>query len=215
VTPAKSRRTTCRRASSASPVSAVINGGLRRQIHVDLSREKIQALNLSPDRVVQILRTENQNLPLGEINDADRTLLLRSPGQFKNIDEIRNIVVMTRDGVPVYMRDIADVTDATEDRRSFMRIDGINGIRMQVTKQSGTNTIQVADGVKKEVEKINAEIQGMKLQILDDQSRFIRRAIGSVQEHAMLGGILVIAIIYLFLRDFKSTMIICTSIPFR
>ena len=84
---------------------------------------------------------------------------------------------------------------------------------MQVTKQSGTNTIQVADGVKKEVEKINAEIQGMKLQILDDQSRFIRRAIGSVQEHAMLGGLLVIAIIYLFLRDFKSTMIICTSIP--
>jgi len=197
----------------AGVAAVTINGGLRRQIHVDLSREKIQALNLSPDRVVQILRTENQNLPLGEVNDADRTLLLRSPGQFKNIDEIRNIVVMTRDGVPVYMRDIADVSDATEDRRSFMRIDGINGIRMQVTKQSGTNTIQVADGVKKEVEKINAEIQGMKLQILDDQSRFIRRAIGSVQEHAMLGGILVIAIIYLFLRDFKSTMIICTSIP--
>jgi HAE1 family hydrophobic/amphiphilic exporter-1 len=202
------------RLERAAGVAAVtINGGLRRQIHVDLSREKIQALNLSPDRVIQILRTENQNLPLGEVNDADRTLLLRSPGQFKNIDEIRNIVVMTRDGVPVYMRDIADVTDATEDRRSFMRIDGINGIRMQVSKQSGTNTIQVADGVKAEVEKINKEVQGMKLQILDDQSRFIRRAIGSVQEHAMLGGILVIAIIYLFLRDFKSTMIICTSIP--
>jgi hydrophobic/amphiphilic exporter-1 (mainly G- bacteria), HAE1 family len=202
------------RLERAPGVAAVtINGGLRRQIHVDLSREKIQALNLSPDRVIQILRTENQNLPLGEINDADRTLLLRSPGQFKNIDEIKQIVVMTRDGVPVYMRDIADVSDATEDRRSFMRINGINGIRMQVTKQSGTNTIQVADAVKLEVEKINKEVQGLKLQVLDDQSRFIRRAIGSVQEHAMLGGILVIAIIYLFLRDFKSTMIICTSIP--
>lgn len=197
----------------AGVASVTINGGLRRQIHVDLSREKIQALNLSPDRVVSILRTENQNLPLGEINDADRTLLLRSPGQFKNIDEIKNIVVMTRDGVPVYMRDIAEVTDSTEDRRSFMRINGINGIRMQVTKQSGTNTIQVADGVKAEVDKINREVQGMKLQVLDDQSRFIRRAIGSVQEHAMIGGILVILIIYLFLRDFKSTMIICTSIP--
>src|SRR5215207_5195720 len=193
--------------------SVTINGGLRRQIHVDLSREKIQALNLAPDRVVQILRTENQNLPLGEVNDADRTLLLRSPGQFKSIDEIRNIVVTTRDGVPVYMRDIAEVSDSTEDRRSFMRINGINGIRMQVTKQSGTNTIQVADGVKKEVEKINSEIQGVKLQVLDDQSRFIRRAIGSVQEHALLGGLLVIAIIYLFLRDIKSTLIICTSIP--
>ncbi len=197
----------------AGVAAVTINGGLRRQIHVDLSREKITALNLSPDRVVQILRTENQNIPLGEINDADRTLLLRSPGQFTNIDEIRNIVVMTRDGVPVYMRDIADVTDATEDRRSFMRINGVNGIRMQVTKQSGTNTIQIAEGVKKEVERINADIQGMKLQILDDQSRFIERAIGSVMEHAFLGGLLVIAIIYLFLRDLKSTAIICTSIP--
>ncbi|MBY0495189.1 MAG: efflux RND transporter permease subunit [Cyanobacteria bacterium] len=205
----------------AGVAAVTINGGLRRQIHVDLSREKIQALNLSPDRVVQILRTENQNLPLGEINDADRTLLLRSPGQFKSIDEIKSIVVVSRDGVPVYLRDIAEVSDSTEDRRSFMRIwdiaagepEPINGIRMQVSKQSGTNTIQVADGVKKEVDKINAEIQGMKLQLLDDQSRFIRRAIGSVQEHAFLGGLLVIIIIYLFLRDLKSTAIICTSIP--
>jgi HAE1 family hydrophobic/amphiphilic exporter-1 len=197
----------------AGVAAVTINGGLRRQIHVDLSREKITALNLSPDRVVQILRTENQNIPLGEVNDADRTLLLRSPGQFTHIDEIRNIVVMTRDGVPVYMRDIAEVTDATEDRRSFMRINGVNGIRMQVTKQSGTNTIQIAEGVKREVERINADIQGMRLQVLDDQSRFISRAIHSVQEHAMIGGLLVIAIIYLFLRDFKSTMIICTSIP--
>jgi HAE1 family hydrophobic/amphiphilic exporter-1 len=197
----------------AGVAAVTINGGLRRQIRVDLSREKITALNLSPDRVVQILRTENQNIPLGEVNDADRTLLLRSPGQFTNIEEIRNIVVMTRDGVPVYMRDIAEVRDTTEDRRSFMRINGVNGIRMQVTKQSGTNTIQIAEGVKKEVERINSEVDGLRLQVLDDQSRFIERAIGSVQEHAMIGGILVIAIIYLFLRDFKSTMIICTSIP--
>ena len=197
----------------AGVAAVTINGGLRRQIHVDLSREKITALNLTPERVIAILRTENQNIPLGEINDSDRTLLLRSPGQFTNIDEIKNIVVMTREGVPVYMRDIADVTDSTEDRRSFMRINGVNGIRMQVTKQSGTNTIEIAEGVKHEVERINAEIQGMKLQILDDQSRFIERAIGSVQEHAMLGGLLVIAIIYIFLRDIKSTLIICTSIP--
>jgi HAE1 family hydrophobic/amphiphilic exporter-1 len=195
-------------------VAAVtINGGLRRQIRVDLSREKITALNLPPDRIVQILRTENQNIPLGEVNDADRTLLLRSPGQFTSVDEIRNLVVMTRDGVPVYLRDIANVRDTTEDRRSFMRINSAPGIRMQVTKQSGTNTIQVAEGVKKEVERMNADVRGITLRVLDDQSKFIARAIGSVTEHAMLGGLLVIAIIFLFLRDLKSTLIICTSIP--
>jgi HAE1 family hydrophobic/amphiphilic exporter-1 len=197
----------------AGVAAVTINGGLRRQIRVDLSREKITALNLSPDRVVQVLRTENQNIPLGEINDADRTLLLRSPGQFTDIQEIRDLVVMTREGVPVYMKDIAEVRDTTEDRRSFMRINGRPGIRMQVTKQSGTNTVQIAAGVRAEVERINRETQGLRLQILDDQSVFINRAIGSVTEHAMIGGLLVIAIIFLFLRNFKSTFIICTSIP--
>src|SRR5262245_9327070 len=197
----------------AGVAAVTIDGGLRRQIHVNLSRENITAINLSPDRVVQILRTENQNIPLGEVNDASRTLLLRSPGQFTNIEEIRNLVVLTREGVPVYMRDIAEVRDATEDRRQITRINGRPGIRMRVTKQSGTNTIQIAEGVRAEIERINREVSGMRLQILDDQSVFIDRAIHSVQEHAMIGSVLVIAIIFLFLRDLKSTLIICTSIP--
>ncbi|MCC7033902.1 MAG: efflux RND transporter permease subunit [Acidobacteria bacterium] len=197
----------------AGVAAVTVDGGLRRQIRVDLSREKITALNLSPDRVVQILRTENQNIPLGEVNDADRTLLLRSPGQFTNLEEIKNTVVLTRDGVPVYLKDIAEVKDATEDRRSFTRINGRPGIRMRVTKQSGTNTVQIATGVRAEVDRINREVSGMRMQVLDDQSKFIDRAISSVQEHAMIGSILVIAIIFLFLRDLKSTLIICTSIP--
>ena len=84
---------------------------------------------------------------------------------------------------------------------------------MRVTKQSGTNTVQVAEGVRAAVERVNREVQGVRLQTLDDQSIFINRAIHSVQEHAMIGSVLVIAIIFLFLRDWKSTLIICTSIP--
>jgi len=197
----------------AGVAAVTVDGGLRRQIRVDLSREKITALNLSPDRVVQILRTENQNIPLGEVNDADRTLLLRSPGQFTNLEEIKNTVVLTRDGVPVYLKDIAEVKDSTEDRRSFTRINGRPGIRMRVTKQSGTNTVQIAEGVRAEIERINREVSGIRMEVLDDQSKFIERAIHSVQEHAMIGSVLVIAIIFLFLRDLKSTLIICTSIP--
>lgn len=195
-------------------VAAVsVDGGLRRQIRVDLSREKITALNLPVDRVVNILRTENQNIPLGEVFEADRMFLLRSPGQFTNIDEIRNLVVMTKDGVPVYLRDIAEVRDTTEDRRSFTRINGNPGIRMRVTKQSGTNTVQIAEGVRAEIERINREIPGVTLQVLDDQSVYIQRSIGSVQEHALVGSLLVILVIFAFLRDIRSTIIICTSIP--
>jgi hydrophobic/amphiphilic exporter-1 (mainly G- bacteria), HAE1 family len=195
-------------------VAAVtIDGGLRRQIHVDLSREKITGLNLSVDRVTQVLRSENQNIPLGEVDDADRRFLLRSPGQFTSIDDVRNLIILMREGVPVYLKDIADVSDSTEDRRSVTRINGRPGIRMRVTKQSGKNTVQVAEGVRAEIERINREVATVRLAVLDDQSKFIERSINSVKEHAAIGGFLVVAIIFLFLRDVRSTLIICTSIP--
>ncbi len=203
-----------RRMERVSGVAAVlVNGGLRRQIHVDLSRAKIQALDLSVDRVVSILRTENQNIPIGEVYQGDRALLLRSEGQFDNLDEIRNLVVMTRNGTPVYLRDIADVSDSTEDNRSVLRINGRPGIRMMVTKQSGTNTVAIAEGVRDELERINREVPGVRMTLIDDSAKFIERSIGAVQEHVMIGSVLVILIIFLFLRNFRSTLIVATAIP--
>jgi hydrophobic/amphiphilic exporter-1 (mainly G- bacteria), HAE1 family len=195
-------------------VAAVtVNGGVRREIHVDLSKEKITALNLSVTNVVQALRQENQNTPLGEIFQGDASFLVRSMGQFQNIEDIRNLVVLTREGVPVYLRDIADVQDSTEDYRSFMRINGKPGIQIQVAKQSGKNTVAVANAVRREVERVNREVPGVSLTVTQDNSVFIQRAIDNVQEHAMVGGILVVLIIFAFLRDFRSTLIVCTSIP--
>ena len=190
-----------------------INGGLRRQIHVELSREKITALDLSVDRVVNVLRIENQNIPLGELNQGDRTYLLRSQGQFQNLDQIRNLVVMTRQGVPVYVRDIADVRDATEDVRSILRINGKPGVRMQITKQSGTNTVQIAQLVRAEIERTNREVPGVRLTLIDDTAKYIERSIGAVREAVMYGSVLVVIVIFLFLRNFRSTLIVCTSIP--
>jgi HAE1 family hydrophobic/amphiphilic exporter-1 len=195
-------------------VAAVtVQGGLRRQVHVELSKEKIRALDLPVDRVVNLLRTENQNIPLGEIDEGDRTYLVRSQGQFSDLNEIRDMVVMTRQGVPVYMKDIAEVKDSTEDFRSFTRINGKPGVRLSVTKQSGTNTVQIADGVREEVARINQGSTGIKLSVLNDSSVFISRAIHSVQEHALIGGALVMLIIFLFLRDLRATFIVFTSIP--
>jgi len=195
-------------------VAAVtVNGGLRRQIHVELSREKTTALDLSVDRIVQVLYTENQNVPIGEVYQGDRSYLLRSQGQFETLPQIANLVVMTRAGVPVYLKDIAEVKDTTEDNRSILRINGRAGVRMQVTKQSGTNTVQIAQGVRREIERINREVPGVHLSLLDDSAKFIERSINAVQEHVMLGSGLVILIIFLFLRNFRSTLIVCTSIP--
>jgi HAE1 family hydrophobic/amphiphilic exporter-1 len=193
--------------------SVTVNGGLRRQIHVELSKEKIQALDLSVDRVVNILRTENQNIPLGEIYRGDMTYLVRSQGQFSNLDQIRDLVVLTRANVPVYLRDIAEVKDSTEDVRSVLRINGKAAVRMNVQKQSGTNTVQIAQAVRSEVERINREVPGVKLTVIDDSAKFIERSINAVKEHVMIGSVLVIVVIFLFLRNFRSTLIVCTSIP--
>ena len=195
-------------------VAAVtVEGGLRRQIHVELSKEKIRALELPVDRVVNLLRTENQNIPLGEIDEGDRTFLVRSQGQFASLNEIRDLVVMTREGVPVYMRDIAEIKDSTEDFRSFTRINGKPGVRLRITKQSGTNTVEIATAVRAEIAKINREVPSITMTPLDDSSIFISRSIHAVQEHALVGGFLVMAIIFLFLRNLRATFIVFTSIP--
>jgi hydrophobic/amphiphilic exporter-1 (mainly G- bacteria), HAE1 family len=193
--------------------SVSVEGGLRRQIHVELSKEKVRALDLPVDRIINLLRTENQNTPVGEIDEGDITYLVRSQGQFENLQEIRDMVVVTRQGVPVYLKDIADVTDSTEDLRSFTRINGRPGVRMRVTKQSGQNTVEIADTVREEIARINREVPTLKLGVLDDSSIFIQRSISAVKEAAVLGAILVVAIIFLFLRNVRSTVIICTSIP--
>jgi HAE1 family hydrophobic/amphiphilic exporter-1 len=97
--------------------SVTVDGGLRRQVRVELSKEKITALDLSVDRVISTIRTENQNLPLGEILEGDTNYLLRSQGEFRNLDQIRDLVIQAKGGVPVYLREIAEVQDTTDDLR--------------------------------------------------------------------------------------------------
>jgi HAE1 family hydrophobic/amphiphilic exporter-1 len=195
-------------------VAAVtVDGGLRRQIRVELSKEKITALDLPVDRIVNAIRTENQNTPLGEIDEGDATYLLRSAGQFDSIDELRNLIVFTRSSVPIYLRDVATVSDTTEDTRSFLRINGKPGVRMRVTKQSGKNTVAIASAVRTEIDRINREMPNVRLSITQDQSKFIERSIASVREAALFGAVLVVIVLFAFLRNVRSTLIICTSIP--
>jgi len=195
-------------------VAAVtVDGGLRRQVRVELSREKITALDLPVDRVVAAIRTENQNVPLGEIDEGDTTYLLRSQGQFESVEALRNLVVFTRSGVPIYLRDIADVRDGTEDERSFLRINGKSGVRMRVTKQSGKNTVAIASAVRAQVARVNEEVPGVHLTVLQDQSTYIEQSIAAVREAALFGAVLVVVVLFVFLRNLRSTFIICTSIP--
>ena len=193
--------------------AADVRGGLKREIHIDLVLEKIKALDLSLAQIVNAVRAENMNLPVGPVNEGKYELLVRTQGEFKNIDQIRNLVVAVRNGIPVYVKDIAFVDDSWEDVRSLVRVDGRPGIRMSVRKQSGANTVEVAEHVQKEMERINRELPGISVIATMDSSKFIKDAIANVRESAIYGSILAILILFIFLRNVVSTLIITISIP--
>ncbi|MBU4427709.1 MAG: efflux RND transporter permease subunit, partial [Proteobacteria bacterium] len=132
-----------------------IRGGLDREIHVNLNAEKIKALGLPIDHLLNRLREENINLPAGTIEQGLVDVTIRTPGIYTDLDELRNTVVAIREGVPIQLKEIATVEDAWEKVTRIVRINGKPGVRLSINKQSGKNTVEVATGVLKEIERIN------------------------------------------------------------
>ena len=193
--------------------AAEIRGGLRREIHVDLSLEKLRGYNLSIRNVVEVLRRENLNEPVGPIVEGNYELLLRTQGEFKDVSQIENVVLSTREGVPVYLKDVARVDDAHEEVRDMVRVNGKPGMRLSIRKQSGSNTVTVSNAVKAELERINRDYPDLAVIPIMDQSEFIERSIDNVRGSAILGSILAILVLLVFLRNIRSTIIIALSIP--
>jgi HAE1 family hydrophobic/amphiphilic exporter-1 len=188
-------------------------GGLARQIHVDLRADQLNALGLSPDAVLAALRNENRNIPAGPYNQGNMEVLLRTRGEFASLEEIGNTVVTVRKGTSIRISDVADVKDSWEEVRQIIRIDGKATVRIAVTKQSGMNTVKVADAVKAEITRIHRDIPQVQLVALMDTSKYIRQSINNVGNSLILGGILAILVLFLFLRNVSSTAIIATAIP--
>ncbi|MCB1018472.1 MAG: efflux RND transporter permease subunit [Acidobacteria bacterium] len=192
---------------------ARVSGGLRRQIHVDLDLKKLRALNLSVADVVARLRNENQNRPVGPVQEGRYEVLLRTQGEFENLEDILAVGVATRRGIPVYLRDIATVEDSYEEIRYIVRVNGDPAVRMFIYKQSGSNTVEVSDGIWKEAEDIQLDYPGVKLEATWDSATFIRASIHNVQTSAVVGAGLAIVVLLFFLGSFSSTLVIGVAIP--
>ena len=190
-----------------------VRGGLRRQIHVNLSLKKLRALNLSVNEVVQVLRNENLNRPVGPVHEGRYEVLVRTEGEFENLEDILGVSVATRGGVKIYLRDIATVEDSHEDVRYMVSVDGDPAVRMYIYKQSGANTVEVAEVVQGEVAKINRDYPQISLTIPWDSSEFITAAVNNVKTATMVGGTLAVFVLLFFLRSLTSTLIIGVAIP--
>ncbi len=192
---------------------ARVSGGLRRQIHVDLNLEKLRALNLSVADVVARLKRENQNIPVGPVREGRYELLLRAQGEFTDLDDILNLGVATRRGVPVYLRDIATVEDSNEEVRYIVTVNGQPAVRMFIFKQSGANTVEVSDSVWEEAKAIQLDFPSVTLEATWDSADFIRASIRNVESATVVGGSLAVLVLLFFLRSISATLIIGVAIP--
>ncbi len=199
--------------------SVDIRGGLRRQIQVVLDTDRLRALGMAPQEIVDALRQENRNLPAGQIERHDENLLVRVLGEADEVEDLLNVVVGIRQdaggrSVPIYLADVAQVLDTFEDPNNIVRINGEPGIRVAITNQSGTNTVEVARAARQEIERINRDYQGRaQLTVISDTSEYIEDSISNVQTAVMAGALLAVLILLFFLRSFRSTLIIALGIP--
>lgn len=193
--------------------SVSISGGRTQEIQVNVDPEKAAGYGVSLNQIMSMLQTENLNLPGGAIEYADKKLLVRSTGEFKNIEQIKNIPIPLQSGTIVYIRDIAEVLDTNKPIDSYSRTNGRNSISLSLQKQTNANTVNVTRAVKNELDNIKKEYPDLNIAIVFDQGDFIEKAVGNVASNAIIGGILAVLILFIFLKNMRTTLIIATAIP--
>lgn len=194
--------------------SCTVMGGEEREIQVRVSRTKLASFGLSLQQVVGALRFENVNISGGHVKESYTEYLLRTLGEFRSIDEIGSIVVGNRMGVPVYLRDVAQVYDTHKEKRAGSYVNGKAGVLIMISKTSGENTVTVADRVKKAIAEIAETLPSdIKFYEALDQSRLTRQVVSSTINDALFGAVLAVVILLIFLRSVRPTLIIALSIP--
>ena len=186
-----------------------------REILVDIDKASLESYNLSLDQILMAIRMENLNLPAGYIEERHSEYLVRTLGEFKNIEDIRNTVVaQTQTGQPVYLSDLAEVKDTLKEARFLSRVQGKNGVFYFFNKRSGANSVKTANAVNKELERIKKTLPpDVMFYPFMDQSKMITPVIGRTANNALVGGILAIILILVFLGSWRPTITIALSIP--
>jgi HAE1 family hydrophobic/amphiphilic exporter-1 len=196
--------------------AVLVSGGLEEEIHVELDERRIANLGLSVAQIVSRLAAENVNLTGGRIQDAQTEYLVRTINEFERPSDMRHIVI---DPARPHIRleDVGLISRGHKEREVISRIDGLEAVEIAVYKEGGTNTVTVAQAVQEQVAALEERLgrlgEGLELQVITDQSRYIRQSVSEVLSTAFIGGSLAILVLMLFLRNIKSTLIIGISIP--
>ena len=200
---------------SALGVAAIkVSGGLEDEIQVLVDQARLAQLNYPIERIASLLGAENVNLSGGRLAEGTQQYLVRTINQFQSVAEIGEVILTSEHNKPVYLRDVAEVRHGYKEREAITRIDGKEAVEIAIYKEGDANTVAVAREVEKRLSRVRDMLsRDMQLIKIYDQATFISQAVSEVINAAIIGGLLAIIILFLFLRNIWSTLIISMSIP--
>ena len=194
--------------------SATVHGGLEKEIQIEVDQEKIAALGISLDHLQRVIGNSNLNLPGGVLRGVDNQYVIRTVNEFKTVDQIAELIVWNNEGAYVKLGEVAKVYEGAKDREIIARVNGKEAIEFQIFKEGDANTVTVADLVRARLKTWDGKLpKAYSLTVLFDQSKFIDQSVRGVLDAALLGGALAVLVLFAFLRDLRSTLIVATSIP--
>ena len=189
-------------------------GGLERAINIWIDADRLAAYQIPITTIRQALQRQNADVPGGNMNTGKEELVLRTLGRFTDPRAFEDLVVANINGSPVRLRDVGRVEDGTKEQRSLARLNGVPTVTLEIRRQSGANTIEVINGIKRELPKVAGQLPAdVKLEVIRDQSRYIESALHEIQKHLILGSILASLVVLLFMRSWRSTVIAAVAIP--
>jgi len=194
--------------------SVTVVGGLRREIHALLLPDRMNALGVSPEMVTAALQSENADVPAGRVEKGAREDLVRLKGRIADPRDFGRVTVTVRGGVPVHLADVARVEDVQEEERDVAYVDEARAVTVEVRKVSGGNTVQIADQVKAAIAELDRSLPaGVELQMITDNSNWIRHSVDDVKKTLVEGALLTVLIVFLFLNSWRSTVITGLTLP--
>lgn len=201
--------------SNVSGVGEVtIVGGGEREIQIFLNPERMRAFNITATDVTLALQRQNQEIPGGRVAQGATEMTVRTMGKLQNVEDFKQIPVVKRDDYSVLLSEIAEVKDSVKETRSLSLLNGVSAVTLQIRKQSGENTLAVANAVKARLAEIQTTLPAnVKMQAVGDQTIFIQASVTTVEEHLIVGSILACIVVFLFLWNVRMTIIAALAIP--
>ncbi|MDQ3797867.1 MAG: efflux RND transporter permease subunit, partial [Acidobacteriota bacterium] len=191
-----------------------IFGARNREIKIYLNPDRLRAYNLSVTQVVNAVRAQNTESPGGSVQEGARTTALRTLSKVTKVEEFNDIVITSRNGYPIKIGDVGRVADAGVDPTTAASLNSVPSVSVAVRKQSGSNTIALIQGVKERMAEIQPTLpKDLNIAITRDQSEFIENSLHAIEEHLIIGGLLAAVVVFLFLWNFRSTLIAALAIP--